>query len=182
MSVRHNRLKADHKAIQRFRSDVVTFSVTSTTDPPEAYRIHYDLKSLVGLDNGRPRFKVGHEIEIVYKPSYPRVKPIVRVVSTPIPLHPNIWKDGRVCIEDRWIPGIGIPLDKICELVGIIISYQGYNLKSPANSNRELADWIRKNRRLMPIDPSQIRLPDARDKIAWGEEEPAPPQARITFG
>jgi ubiquitin-protein ligase len=183
MGVREERLYADYRAIQRFRSRVMTYEVISTTDPPEAYRIYYNLKSLVGLDGGVPRFKTGHEIEIRYPSGYPRGKPIVRIVSTPPPLHPNIWRDRRVCIEDRWIPGIGIPLDGICELVGKIVAYQEYNLASAANRDSALAVWVQGNEHKLPLDNSQIRLPDVGDTIRWGEEVELPPlPPRIAFG
>lgn len=183
MGVREDRLRADYEAIRRFRSHVVRYQVISRTDPPEVYRIYYDLKSLVSLQGGVPHFKRGHEVKIEYPPDYPRARPSVRVISSPPPLHPNIWKDGRVCIEDRWIPGIGIPLDGICELVGKIIAYQEYNLGSPANGDRQLVEWIEAHRDQLPLDSVQIRLPDVSDAVQWGDEEYLlPPSARITFG
>ena len=183
MGVREQRLWADYDALKRFRSRVMHFTILSVTEPPEAYRIHYDLKSLTTLNNGRPQFKAGHDIEIRYTPEYPKQKPIVRVVSSPPPLHPNIWRDRRVCIEDRWIPGIGIPLDNICELVGKLIAYQEYNLASPANNDPALLAWVRARERDLPLDRSQIRLADSGDAIQWGDADdlPAPP-LRITFG
>jgi ubiquitin-protein ligase len=129
-------------------------------------------------------------VEISFPLEYPRTSPEVRLISKPWPVHPNIWADsGRICLQgtrESWIPGIGAPLDSICQMIGEIIAFQEVNLKSPANNNSMLRTWITNNLRLEnvatvvnPVDPSPIRLPDIGDAIRWGD---APSGPRIRFG
>jgi len=100
----------------------------------------------------------------------------VNVISQPYVLHPNIYKSGRVCIEDRWKP-VGMYLDTICELVGQLVAYQKMNLSSPANPDTVLMAWVEANRHnpaVIPTDSVQIRLPQVEDAIVWGREEDVP--------
>lgn len=183
MDVRQARLAADLKVLRRFRSHVMSFQAIDSYEPPEAYHIHYELRSLVGFDGDSPVYRTGHDVEIRMPFEYPRVQPIVRLISQPFVLHPNIWADGRLCIEDRWIPGIGIPLDTLVERVGKIIAYQEINLRSPANRDSQTIAWVQAHQAepgWFPLDKAQIRLPDRDDAIRFGDEES--PQPRISFG
>lgn len=177
MSVHEARLWAEYEALQKFRSRVVTWEPIGYSKPPDVYRVTYQLRSLVGFEGSTPIFKTGHEVEIELSPDYPRCPPVVWIISRPIVLHPNIWTQGRVCIEDRWKP-VGMYLDTICELVGKMIAYQTVNIYSPANRDPRLLDWVRANQdnpRYIPTDNSQIRLPAPEDTIVWGSEVEAPP-------
>jgi len=173
MGVHEARLWAEYEAMQEFRSRVVEWEVVGDRSPPDTYLITYRLRSLVGFEDDNPVFKTGHRVRIELPSEYPRCPPVVRVVSRPLVLHPNIWSNGRVCIEDRWKP-VGMYLDTICELVGKIIAYQTINTHSPANANGQLLAWVEANRDnpdRIPTDKSKIRLPAPEDTIVWGEEE-----------
>ncbi len=195
MSVREDRLWAEYQTIKKWRSHVVTWRTIGNSNPPYFYEFFFDLKSIIGFDsNGKPVFHKGFKVTVEFDGDYPREKPIVRfdIKAKPWPLHPNIWKSGVVCLEgtQNWIPGIGAPIDSICQMVGEIIAFQEVYIQSPANPDDQLIKWIErnlkfeegtKNRVKNPVDPSLVRLPDLEDVIAWGDDSPRT-QGRITFG
>jgi ubiquitin-protein ligase len=195
MDVREDRLWAEYNAMKKFRSQVVTWETVGGNNPPDVYHFTYNLKSIVGFDsNGKPRFHTGFKVEVKFPRDYPRSKPDVRLVSKLWPYHPNIWaRDGRFCLEgtQHWIPGIGVSLDSICQMIGEIIAFQEVNLNSPANGDQTLRKWIRNELHFFkdaptkvmdPVDPSPIRLPDIEDAIRWGDDEAPAPEPRIRFG
>ena len=142
------------------------------------YQLSFKLRSIIGFDEAsRPRFHSGFTVEVKFPLDYPKGKPNVYLTDKPWPIHPNIWKDGRICLEgtQHWIPGIGVSLDALCLMIGEIIAYQEVNLYSRAYSDSLLEQWIRSNlifngstKVKNPVDPAQIRLPDAEDIIRWG--------------
>lgn len=184
MGVREDRLRAEYKAMKKFRSRVVTWQTVGHGNPPDVYYFTYNLRSIVGFKDGKPQYHTGFEVEVRFPPDYPRSKPDVRLISKPWPYHPNIWSDGRFCLEgtQHWIPGIGVPLDSLCQMIGEIIAFQEHNLNSPANADPVLKKWMRAKSSRLPVDPSPIRLPDAEDAIRWGDVGPSPPVPRIRFG
>jgi ubiquitin-protein ligase len=184
MGVREIRLQAEYDAIREFKSDVMTWEAPGTTQPPDFYRIIYNLRSLKGFnEQSQPVFvQQNWIIEITMPPNYPWGKPQVRFAGDRI-FHPNVYKHGDICIEDNYKKGLGIPLDNLCEHIGQIIAFQKYNVRSPANSDSKLLDWIQKfNQSQLPTDSRDIR----RHRIALGQANPAikssEPSKRIKFG
>ncbi len=197
MGVREDRLRAENDAMKNFRSQVISLRTLGNTNPPDLYRITYNLKSVVGFTKkNKPQYHKGFEVEVKFPLDFPRASPEVRMISKPWPLHPNIFRDGRFCLEGTnsdnktqgWIPGIGVPLEAICLMVGKIIAFQEVNLNSPARNIPELMGWIKGNLNIIniatvtnPVDPSPIRLPDIEDAVRWGSESPPPPKPRIKW-
>lgn len=190
MSVREDRLRAEYNAMRKFRSNVITWQPVGNNNPPDEYHFVYNLRSIVSFSNGKPKYHKGFKVKVRFPTDYPRGKPDVWLVSKPYPYHPNIFTNGRFCLEgtQNWIPGIGVPLDWICQMVGEMIAFQEVYSRSPANGNSTLANWVEKELRFRspskvsnPVDPSPIRLPDLEDAISWGSE-PSPPRQRIRFG
>lgn len=195
MGVRDDRLSAEYAAMKKWRSDVVTWRATGNSNPPDKYELSYNIKSIVDFDsNNNPVYHKGFKVIVEFPSDYPRSKPEVVLSSSskPWPLHPNIWRDGRLCLEgtQHWIPGIGAPLDSICQMIGEMIAYQEVYTKSPANANSILLAWVEKNLKLEkgtanrvknPIDTSTIRLPDIEDTIRWGDESKKD-SGKIVFG
>jgi ubiquitin-protein ligase len=196
MSVREDRLRAENAAMRKWRSDVVKWKSVSKTEPPDKYEITYSLKSIVGFDaNKKPIYHTGFKVVVEFPPDYPRAKPEVFLSpdSKPWPWHPNIWTDGRFCLEgtQHWIPGLGAPLDSICQMIGEMLAFQEVYIKSPANGDKFLLDWVEKNFKLEegtlnrvrnPVDTSTIRLPDIEDTIRWGTEKNEKGSGKIIFG
>jgi len=193
MGVREDRLWAENEAMKKFRSQVVRWQTVGANQALDRYHFDYALKSIIGFNSkGVPQYHIGFKVEIHFKPDYPRSSPEVHLLSTPWPFHPNVWKDGRFCLEgtQHWIPGIGVPLDSICLMIGEIIAFQEVNLQSPANRDAVLTSWIRaylhfasdtSTKVTNPVDPTPIRLPDVEDAIRWGNASP-PKKPRIHFG
>jgi len=194
MSVREDRLMAEYETMKKWRSRVVEWRAIGNSKSPDKYEVTYHVKSIIGFDNGRPLTHTGFKVIIEFSGDYPRVKPDVHLDSQrPWPIHPNIWPDGRFCLEgdQHWIPGVGVPMDAICQMIGEILSYQEVNIRSAANGNAAMIDWVKKNlvfetgsntKVKNPIDPSPIRLPDIDDSVKWGTDDQEPPQQRIVFG
>lgn len=193
MGVREDRLRSENEAMKKFRSHVVHWQTVGASNPPDFYRFEYTLKSITGFDeNSIPQYHTGFTVEVKFKPDYPRSSPTVRLSKKPWPLHPNIWDHGHFCLEgtQKWIPGIGVPLDSICLMMGEIIAFQEVNLGSIASRDDVLISWIGNHLRFEngtttrvsnPVDPSPIRLPDVEDSIRWGGES-ATTKSRIKFG
>ena len=175
MTVRSDRLHSEYESMQLFNSSVMRIEKVEGVPWPDAYTLFYDLKSIVNWDRGSPSYFKGFRVRITIPLDFPAKGPLVRFVSQPIPAHPNIWPDGRICYTDKWPRFIGIPLVNICEMVGQIISYQQMNPNDPAH--REILDVVQANSHLFPVDNTQIRLPD-RDN----PEPPPKVRPRIKFG
>ncbi len=184
MGIRDDRLRAElNNFVVEFRSQVVKWEIIGTNNPPDRIKFFYNLKSLVGFNEHKmPIYHTGFEVEISFPPEYPRINPAVSLTGKkPWPIHPNIWADGRFCLDgtQHWVPGIGVSLVSICQMVGQIISYQHVYLRSPAYVNIELTDWIKENLNFEnngattknPIDSSIIWLPETSpsDSIVFGE-------------
>jgi ubiquitin-protein ligase len=191
MSVREDRLWAEYDAMKKFRSQVVTWETVGNNRPPDVYLFTYHLKSIVGFSGGKPKYHTGFKVQVSFPPDYPRGKPDVWLASEPYPFHPNIWRSGHFCLEgtQHWIPGIGVPLDWICQMVGEMIAFQEVYLGSPANGDSTLKNWVKRSLSFRspskvsnPVDPAPIRLPDLEDAISWGSEPSPPRRERIRFG
>lgn len=180
MGVREDRLRAEYNAMKKFRSEVVKWDTVGSSNPPSVYHITYNLTSIVAIENGNPKYHKGFKVKVKFPPGYPRTSPEVRLIEQPWPIHPNIWaQDGRFCLEGTqiWIPGIGVPLESVCHMVGEIIAFQVVNLDSVANNDPSLKHWIENNLIIVdiatvtnPVDCSTIRLPDREYYIRWGDE------------
>lgn len=191
MGVREDRLSAEYTSMKKWRSEVVTWKVIGNSSPPDEYELTYNITSIIGFEsNNTPKFHKGFKVVIKFPPTYPRTKPKVFLANDIKfwPFHPNIWQDGRFCLEgtQNWIPGIGVSLDSMCQMIGEIIAFQEVNPSNPANNDPILHEWIRKsikfkkdttNRSENPIDKSIIRLPDIEDAIIWGKDD-----KKIVFG
>lgn len=192
MSVREDRLKSEYQAMIKYRSKVVSWRANHARKPDQ-YVIFYDLKSIIGIRNGKPRYDSGFEVEISFPQQFPVVGPKIYLVGNKRPLHPNIWEDGRICTEGdvNWIAGIGVPLDALCTMIGEIISFQEVNLGSVANPHSELIDWIRSNLRFItktkvenPVDSSDVRLSNLEDAVQFADSSSTnrPSTPLIEFG
>jgi ubiquitin-protein ligase len=183
MGVREDRLRAEFEAMSQFASDVMTWQVLGSSQPPDHYLFHYDLASLVSISQQGVASieRQIWQVEVKMPANYPWGKPTVKFKG-PYILHPNVYVGGDVCIEDRYHAGIGIPLDSLCEHIGQIIAYQKYNPGSAANRDHQLLDWITKNGNdMLPTDSRDMR----RARISFGNAEnnqSTTSPVRIKFG
>lgn len=160
MSVTEDRLKAEYEAMQQFKSDIVTWEVLEwykRPNCPSKYRFKYNLRSLIRQNNNQPAIVQRiWQIDVQLPHNYPWGKPRVSFFGDSI-YHPNVWKNGDVCIEDTYWSGVGIPLDTLCEHIGQILAYQKHNVNSAACADKELIEWMSSHYHELPIDGRDIR-------------------------
>jgi len=167
MPRRQERLQQDREKILRvFDSDSLVRIIETTGDPPERYKLEYQIKSLT-LTPKREVAKISSaQIEVVLPGKYPEEPPQC-IILTPV-FHPNIGE-----IVD--VGSVWAATGDLCEIilfVGELLSFQKYELKDVLNT--KAAQWASKKKNLFPIDPSPL-VPDSRWRdrerlLARGEE------------
>ena len=151
--MRARRLIADAKQMTAAFANFPLIRVKATTgDPPEIYRIEFQIHS---LDRGKkaPVPREQHLVEIQLTADYPRLSPKCRML-TPI-FHPNI-DTATICVGDHWTAG-----ERLVDLViriGEMLAYQAYNIKSPLNA--EAAMWADLNGQKLPTDDRNLHPPE----------------------
>ena len=159
MNVHEARVASDFREMQAMHSQVITWQRTA----PKAYRVTFNVRSVVRVEaDDTPVYANRHEVELIFPISYPREKPIIRLVSERV-FHPNVFADGRICIRDDW--DITLPLPRLIEHIGEIIQYQAIGLASPANPNA--ARWVTRVQSttpaLFPTDTTRLIEPS----VTW---------------
>jgi ubiquitin-protein ligase len=155
LPVRTRRLMADSEQMyRRFASSQMIRLVSATGDPPEFYRVQYNVRSIERLEKKNPVFREEHIAEIQLVREYPRLSPKCRLI-TPI-FHPNI-DEVTICVGDHWAAG-----ERLTDLViriGEMLAYQAYNIKSPLNG--EAAMWADLNAEQLPTDARSLHEGEA---------------------
>jgi ubiquitin-protein ligase len=150
LPMRTRRLMADATEMQALTANGPIRLFNTAGDPPEIYRIEFDVRGLERDSRGNPTPRDRHIAEVQLTADYPRLAPMCRML-TPI-FHPNI--DGAtICIGDHWTAG-----ERLVDLVvriGEMIAYQAYNVKSPLDA--EAAMWADLNVDKLPTDPRNLR-------------------------
>lgn len=149
LPMRTRRLMADAKDMEAMTSNGPIRLLNTVGDPPEIYRIEFDVRGLERDSRGNPIPRDRHTAEVQLTSDYPRLAPMCRML-TPI-FHPNI--DGAtICIGDHWTAG-----ERLVDLVvriGEMIAFQAYNIKSPLDA--EAAMWADLNVDKLPTDPRNL--------------------------
>ena len=153
--MRLRRLEADARQMQqRFASFPLIRIFNVVGDPPETYRIIYNIRGLARGHDGKPCFREEHLVEIVLTSEYPRQSPKCKSL-TPV-FHPN-FDPATICVGDHWTAA-----ERLSDLViriGEMIAYQAYNIKSPLDG--EAAMWADLNQARLPIDPRSLIPPES---------------------
>jgi ubiquitin-protein ligase len=142
---------ADAKQMAAAFGKFETIRVVSTVgDPPDVYRIEYNVKGLERGKKNEPAPRGQHLVEIQLTADYPRLSPKCKML-TPV-FHPNI-DPATICVGDHWTAG-----ERLVDLVvriGEMIAYQAYNIKSPLDG--EAAMWADLNVDKLPVDRRSLR-------------------------
>lgn len=156
MNPRLNRLKADYEKMRELdeRSSKV-YIMEKQGDPPTKYALLLTCRGISKVDeNGKPEYIDSHQLGIYLPEGYPGKRPILTML-TPV-WHPNIAQNGSVCYGDDgdhgWAPSMG--LDDLVIRVMNMIRYENMGLDSAFNTYA--AAWANKNRRLFPLETTQI--------------------------
>ena len=151
MNLRLVRLYNDYKEVSQVFANNPYIAVKNTLgNPPERYRIEYNIRGLEQVD-GKVVEKPNHLVEIVLTLDYPADGPKCRAL-TPV-FHPNI-EPKKICIADHWAAGES--LVDIIVRIGEMICYQNYNIKSPLNG--EAVKWVTENVNRLPLDDSSLAV------------------------
>jgi len=155
LPMRIRRLMADAEHLNKaFRRFPLIRVISMEGDPPEKYRIEYNIRGVARGHDGQPIYRDQHFAEIQLTSDYPRQSPKCRML-TPI-FHPN-FDPTIICVGDHWTAG-----EKLADLViriGEMIAYQAYNIKSPLDG--EAAMWADLNQSAFPVDKRSLMPPDA---------------------
>lgn len=148
MNPRLNRLKSDHEKICELESRSPFVKVIKAVgNPPTEYTFRLSCKGITNLASGRPVFSEQHDVRITLPPNYPRVQPVLEML-TPI-FHPN-FNGSTICIGHSYSPSMGLD-----DLVIVIIQMIRYETLNPASAyNQEAVTWAKRNH--IPIDKRQI--------------------------
>jgi ubiquitin-protein ligase len=156
--MRTRRLLADAEQMKSTFKEFGPIQILSMDgEPPDTYRIEYNLKSLEPGRDGRPVPRLKHTAEIQLTRDYPRVAPRCKLL-TPI-FHPNI-DPTTICVGDHWTAG-----ERLADLViriGEMLAYQAYNIKSPLDG--EAAMWADLHADKLPTDNRNLH-PAAREEV-----------------
>ena len=140
----------EHELLQKLRSAVIRWEVVETVSPlkiPVRYRIHYNFKSIIGIDTDRnPIYGDHHIAEIEIPPNYPMETCKAFMVTDT--WHPNIvskGKDkGRICTQSEKF-GTLYELPQLVLRIGEILQYRNYlaEMVDPYPFDLEVAKWVR---------------------------------------
>ncbi|HEY1067365.1 MAG TPA: hypothetical protein VGE52_14685, partial [Pirellulales bacterium] len=145
-SPRRRRLAADAERMRRAFADGAAIRATPRGgSPPEAYRLEYRIQGVEPGENGVPRRRDRHLVELRLGPDYPWVGPTVRVL-TPV-FHPAL-ETGREFGIAGWTAAAR--LTEIVGRLGGLLAYQLADAGPPRNA--EAARWASRFRDRLPLD------------------------------
>jgi len=155
MDKRQARLEEEYRTLMDLcsRSELIHIEPVEG-NPPKRYRIGFRCRGIMlHPETGSPCVTVNHLMEIYLPSKYPNERPERRWL-TPI-FHPNINKNGAVCLGDDWAPSM--TLSWLVEQLADYITYRAYNLDDPYY--KEAAIWARENLDKFPIDSRPLFKP-----------------------
>lgn len=156
--VRRLRLANDYKQMCNIQGDIITWTATKG-EPPyvEEYRVTIKVRTIIGVDGGRPVYRDSSTVMVTLPPNYPRDKPKIIMESTPQPFHPN-WYAHKLWCCGSWFVSEALG-DHVIRMVKTLqFDQEITNENSPANIDAK--DWYVANKRsgLFPCD--RQKLPD----------------------
>jgi ubiquitin-protein ligase len=151
MSMHLRRLQADFASVSAaFAAHPFIGLVAHEGTPPEKYTFSFRVEGLTLDRASQPVPAHEHRAEVFLPLDYPRRPPFCRMI-TPV-FHPNI-DPQKICIGDHW--SAGQSLSTLVAMIGEMICYQSYNVKSPLNA--EAAAWVESNRARLPLQAADLR-------------------------
>jgi len=136
-------------------------------NPPYRYEIGYRIRSIVGLNFGRPKWGEYHRSELMLPSSYPLTEPNADML-TPI-FHPHVYRSLKICMGRKWTPTEY--LDDFVERIGQILCFNPEYIDQNSPANFEALDWVNKNRHLIPTDRLEI-AETTGEGFQWREKSP----------
>lgn len=154
LNPREKRLAKEHLSVddlcqsnEGLSYQVIRREGQGSNTPPEVYRIMYDVRSIIGInDSNFPIYDTHHEIEISLPKEYPVKSPKCKVISDI--WHPNIKSEGqykgRICSNTKEF-GKLYNLDLLILRIGRILEYKNYHAinVTPYPEDEKVAKWVR---------------------------------------
>jgi len=169
------------------RSSQISYEITQRLGsyPPEGYKIRYDVKSIIGIDNRtkQPKYGTSHSAVITLPEGYPGPTGDPMCVMESDTWHPNIKSSGeykgRICITAKAL-GAWHSLDMLVLRIGEMLQWKNYlaENRDPFPEDERVAQWVREfaepqgivdYRKNIVVDDSELMLPEP------GFDEPRPP-------
>ena len=140
----------EHQELASMHSSVIRWEAVETVSPlkiPVVYHIHYQFKTIVGIDKAlNPIFGDNHVLELSIPPLYPLEGCKITMLTDV--WHPNVKSEGRfkgrVCGN---VDSFGITYDlyQLVLRVGEILQYKNYHAEDipPFPEDKNVAEWVR---------------------------------------
>lgn len=131
-------------------SDFIDFEIINQREgiPPDKYRIHYKVKSIIGInEGGEPIYANKHTAKITLPGGYPITSAPLCFMETNT-WHPNIRAKGEakghICIND-YVLGHWYTIDLLVKQIGEMLQYKNYHAEHiiPYPEDVEVAEWVR---------------------------------------
>lgn len=156
--IRRIRLANDYKQMCNIKGNVISWIPTKGNAPYiEEYKITVNVRTIIGIGNGEPRYRNSSVVTVTLPPDYPVRPPVTVMESTPQPFHPN-WYESKKWCYGSWMMSEALG-DHVIRMVKTLqFDPDITNENSPANT--EAKSWYvsRKRSGLFPCD--RTKLPD----------------------
>jgi ubiquitin-protein ligase len=149
---RAERLLGDRKEMENIRCPLISWQAEG--EPVRAYLVTYQLRSFLSPAAWRDV----HHVQFEFGPTYPLRAPVVLMLDEPPVFHPNVFADGRICIDPAsWNPVEG--LGSLVIRVAKMLLYFDTLTNPSSAANREAASWYLTNKASLPLD-RHVAFPD----------------------
>lgn len=156
--IRRIRLANDYKQMCNIKSDIISWVATKGTTPYiEEYRITVNIRTIIGVIDGKPIYRNSSMVLVTLPPDYPLKPPKTVMISSPQPFHPNWYTSKNWCFG-TWIMSEALGDHVIRMLKTLQFDPDITNEYSPANDKANSWYKSKKNSGLFPCD--RTRLPD----------------------
>ncbi len=156
--LRNQRLHNDLKSLESIRSQSIHWVASDTSSTK--FLITFNIRSIVGLENGVPQFSDKHVVEVQIPANYPLESPIAKMAKGyKPPFHPNFFSSGSICTQsNNWMPveSLAVFVIRLARMFQFDPAIT--NPESAANS--AAADWYRLNKGsgLFPTDTALLPI------------------------
>jgi ubiquitin-protein ligase len=155
IELRRIRLENDYASMKRVRCSAITWTPLKGKPPyVEDYRLTIKVNAITAP---KPRYRKKHYVRLTLPPTYPSSPPLVSMMSTPAPYHPNWYTNGVWCFGE-WLSHESLG-EFVVRMVKSLQYQPGFTSAGCA-ANSDALEWYAHGapRSLFPTDTS--RLPD----------------------
>jgi len=103
------------------------------------------------------------EVKINLSNNYPFNEPEATFITKIY--HPNVYKSGKICFGNKWLPSEG--LDMLVERIVKLIIFDSNILNEKSPANNDALQWYRKNQSLFPTESLRFLFETKKIKVSW---------------